>query len=293
MARVRRIPLKRAHLPAVARRPGVVRPQAEQLRTRRSEEAVGRLVGVRLGLGLAAGAARAGPGRRATSPSQSGPVAQDLGDGGRVARLAVARRARRGARARRSPSRGPRPGWAAPGGARRARARPRRPAPPRRPRATKKPHWMPTSTPGAVVAGPVEHAPDQQHHRPAAGQRDHEPVAARQVEALALHARPDQEQHAGGDEQDRRLDEREDPERAQALGDEVAVGAAGRPCCWYQGSAIESTSTTAAIPAMRCSGGSSRRRFWRLGTTSSLSGDRDVLHRRRRRLRPGSSRSIE
>ena len=51
------------------------------------------------------------------------------------------------------------------------------------------------SRPGAQIRL-VEQPPDEQQQRPAAGQRDRDAVAARQVERALLRARPDQEQHA-------------------------------------------------------------------------------------------------
>ena len=181
---------------------------------------------------------------RRASPSQAGRSRS-------TSVTAVASRGRRsGVRSRsrlrrRAPSRGRRrPGSAARARAPRARARPRRSARPRRATRRRSPTGCRSSPPRALDVGLVEQPPDEQQHGPAAGEHDRDAVAARQVEALLLRARPDEEQHGDGDEQDRGLDEREDPERRARW--------PGRPCrpaknvFWYQGSTSESASASAA-----------------------------------------------
>ena len=59
--------------------------------------------------------------------------------------------------------------------------------------------------------------------RPAAGERDRDAVAAGQVEAALLRARPDEEQHGDRDQQHRGLDEREDAERRHVGLDDLAA----------------------------------------------------------------------
>src|SRR5690242_10657557 len=57
----------------------------------------------------------------------------------------------------------------------------------------------------------VEDPPDDEHGSPHAGRRDDATVAAGEMKGLALGALEQQDENAGGDEQDRRLDERERP----------------------------------------------------------------------------------
>ena len=59
----------------------------------------------------------------------------------------------------------------------------------------------------------VEDPPDDQQARPQPGRKDHAAVAAGQVERTSLGALEQQREHAGGDEQDRGLDERTLPSR--------------------------------------------------------------------------------
>ena len=75
------------------------------------------------------------------------------------------------------------------------------------------PHSMPESCGDlAVAVGAllVEDPPDDQHAGPEAGGGDHASVAAGKMEGAALGALEQEErEHAGGDEQDGGLDERE------------------------------------------------------------------------------------
>jgi hypothetical protein len=76
--------------------------------------------------------------------------------------------------------------------------------------------------------GLVELAEEDQEHHPQAGARDDGAVAAGQVERLALGPRPQQRDHADHDDEDRRLDERVDAERALGVVDPLEVAADDR-----------------------------------------------------------------
>ena len=177
---------------------------------RSSEEAVG-LVLRRIGLTRRSGPRAARRLGRLTGPVR--PLAEHLGDRGRVG--PAARRPRGVRRRLGRDRRRPPPGSAAPGGARRAPARPPRTAP-RRPAARRRSptgsrSWRPGRRCRAcrTAARRAAAAPSR---RPAMIAT---PSPPGRWKRLALRARPDQEQHGAGDQQDRRLDEREDAERGQ------------------------------------------------------------------------------
>ena len=109
------------------------------------------------------------------------------------------------------------------GPVRRAHAQPHRRAarPPRRARR-RCPTGASSRLLGSSTSGSSNSRQTISSTRPAAGQRDRRAVAARQVEALVLAARPHEEQHAGRHQQHGRLDEAEGAERAHVALDELA-----------------------------------------------------------------------
>ena len=113
---------------------------------------------------------------------------------------------------------------------------------------------------GALQARLVEQPVEDQHRRPAAGDRDDRAVAAGQLEVASLGAREQHRQHAGADEQHGRLDERERLEGAEArlLGAPRLSVAPSTTVLLYHGSSIDTNSPIAVSAAQRCSRASTR-----------------------------------
>ena len=168
---------------------------------------------------------------------------------------------------------------------------------------------MPTVAPGCDV-GLVEQPPDEQQARPRAGGHDHGPVAAGQVERLALRARLDEVEHAGGDEQHGGLDEREDLKRRARSVTRPGAGRSAKNDFPYHGRISVSASAAAAAGQLHLGAGEGpgvggpastdpgrlgpRRRVLARGLDQSRSdvlGSLDLAARARPRAARGTSRS--
>ena len=130
--------------------------------------------------------------------------------------------------------------------------------------------------------GLVEQPPHEQQQRPTAGQRDRGAVAAREVEGLVLAARPDEEQHAAATSITAASTKLNAP-NALTLRCTNSSAPSGTYVCWYQGSNSVTSMAAAARPALRSSGGSSRRR----ASALTRGADAAALHRLHQHPRVG------
>ena len=163
--------------------------------------------------------------------------------------------------------------------------RPRRSARPPPPARRRSPTGCPSSRPAPWMSGLSNSRQTSSNIAQPPASDDRDAVAARQVEALLLRARPHEEDHRDRHQQDRGLDEREHAERGH-------VGLDDLPCPEVATSGTRAARTRAPARSPR------RRRAAAPSADgtgpSASSSDRDVLHlalARRRPARAGRSSS--
>ena len=222
-----------------------------------------------------------GPAGSGGSPDQSGALAEHVGDrrrvGARGAADAGAVRGAVGSAPRRRVRRLGAVGGAHPQPVSRAARR-------RRPARTNMPHWIPTVALASVARRAcrtaARRAAAAPSRRPARSPMPSPPGRWKPFPSLRAQTRNSTPAATSSTAASTKL---KTPNALRLSLDELA-----RPARQvgfsYQGRSSERTSAAAAMPALRSSGGSSRRRARALGTAASLSFDRDVLHLGRGRL---------